>query len=361
MQTLFNLISIQYKISVLLTISIMYSVSPTNISVIIATCNRRQRLLSLLRNLEESLFRVKEVIIADSGDEKITTADLATFKNLAVTLIYTERSVCKQRNRAIAMASSPLIFICDDDIEVPPDYLEKIVAHINNHPEAIAVSGVWRELEKGQWIAEHPIQSIGELVWKYIFKLSIWGKIDCRDNFISRRLKKYYKRTGNHITKAGWPVITDFSGSWFTTPLYSLGASVVKREWLLKFPYDEVLDSHGIGDNYGVVINFPPGSIHVLNNISVFHHLEALNRLQKPLQYFRRASALDYYIRTNKNLQHVKRTWLLWSLMGNLLAFLFTKDGKMIVAGFRTLFAVAFRKNPYLNRSLSQKSFHAGI
>jgi len=115
------------------------------------------------------------------------------------------------------------------------------------------------------------------------------------------------------------------------------------------------LDSHGIGDNYGVAINFPPNSIHVLNNTFVFHHREPLNRLQKPLQYFRRSLALDYFIRTNKNLRHVKKICLLWSLKGNLLAFILAGDRKMIRAGFKTLLAVAFKKNPYLKRSFSLK------
>jgi len=325
------------------------------ISVVIPTCDRKQRLLSLLHNLDQSSYPVHEVIIVDSGNDKLLPADYGIFKNISILYLESERSVCIQRNTGIANAGTPWIFLCDDDIEPPADYLAKIVAHIDSHPEAVAVSGVWMQSEKDQWVSEYPVRSTRELAWKYIFQLSIWGKIDCKDNFISRRLKKYYNRKGNHISKAGWPVITDFSGSFFTTPLYSLGASVIKKEWLERFPYDEVLDSHGIGDNYGVAINFPPNSIHVLNNTFVFHHREPLNRLQKPLQYFRRSLVLDYFIRTNKNLRHVKKICLLWSLKGNLLAFILAGDRKMIRAGFKTLLAVAFKKNPYLKRSFSLK------
>jgi hypothetical protein len=64
-------------------------------------------------------------------------------------------------------------------------------------------------------------------------------------------------RKGNHISKAGWPVISDFSGDYFKTPLYSLGASLVRRDWLLRSPFDEVLDRHGIGEHYGVIAGFP--------------------------------------------------------------------------------------------------------
>jgi len=94
--------------------------------------------------------------------------------------------------------------------------------------------------------------------------------------------------------------------------VYSLGASLVKKEWLLQSPFDEVLDRYGIGENYGVIAGFPTSSIHVLNNTFVCHHQEPANRLQKPLQYYRRVLALDYFIHSKKNLQWLKRRWLLW-------------------------------------------------
>jgi glycosyltransferase involved in cell wall biosynthesis len=325
------------------------------ISVVIPTCDRKQRLLSLLHHLDQSSYPLHEVIIVDSGSDKLLPADYGIFKNIAIRYFESEKSVCRQRNIGIANAEASWIFLCDDDIEPPADYLEKIVAHIDEHREAVAVSGVWLQFENGKWVSEYPVRSNRELVWKYIFQLSIWGKIECGDNFISRRLKKYYRRKGNHISKAGWPVLTDFSGLYFTTPLYSLGASVVRKEWLVKFPYDEILDSHGIGDNYGVAINFPPGSIHILNNTFVFHHREPLNRLQKPLQYFRRSLALDYFASTNGNLKHVRRINLLWSLKGNLLSFLWAGDIKMMRAAFKTLVTIAFKRNTYLKRSFSQK------
>ena len=108
-------------------------------------------------------------------------------------------------------------------------------------------------------------------MWQYVFKLSIWGEINCGNNFIAKRIKEYYQQTGNHITKAGWPVITNFSGEYFITPLYSLGASLIPKDWLVQSPFDEVLDPHGIGEHYGVIAGFPLQQIHVLNNTFVYH------------------------------------------------------------------------------------------
>jgi glycosyltransferase involved in cell wall biosynthesis len=327
-----------------------------NISVVIPTCNRKQRLLSLLKNLNDSVYSLQEVIVVDSGEDRIGEDEYEIFKNIPVIYTDSEKSVCIQRNKGIALAKSEWIFLCDDDIEVPADYIEKIAEHVNQHPDVVAVSALVLQKEKNNWTSQYPIKSVSDLLYKYIFKLSVWGEIQCKGNFISNKLKKYYGKKGNHISKAGWPVITDFSGEYFKVPVYGLGASVIKKEWLLNFPYDETLDSHGIGDNYGLSINFPANSIHILNNAFVYHHHENINRLQKSLQYYRRAMALDYFRRTNENLKFVKKGWLLWSLTGNLFGLIFARNTSMLKAGFKSIINVLSGSNPYLKqRSQNRK------
>jgi len=326
-----------------------------DISVVIPTYNRKERLLSLLRDLNMSSYPLQEIIIVDSGEDRLVANDYEALHNLNIIYTSSVPSVCIQRNKGVTMARSPWIFVCDDDIEVPADYIEKLVAHIEEYKEAVAVSGLVLQQEKNKWAAEYPVTSTRELLWKYIFKLSIWGKIDCKDNYISKRLKKYYTAKGNHISKAGWPVITDFAGDYFTVPVYGLGASVVRKEWLIKFPYDEVLDRYGIGDNYGIAINFPPKSIHILNNAFVYHHQETANRLQRSFQYFNRSIALDYFRKTNKSLSSVKKNWLLWSLWGNLFMFIFTKNSNMAKTTLKLILMISINKNPYYIGSINAK------
>jgi glycosyltransferase involved in cell wall biosynthesis len=322
------------------------------ISVVIPTCNRRPGLLALLNNLDQSVYPATEVIIVDSGEDRLVPEDYARFKNLPIQYILSEKSVCIQRNTGIRKAQSPWIFLCDDDIEVPPDYLQQLMEHISRHPEAGAVSGLVLQKEKNEWQSKYSIRSSKELLWKYIFQLSIWGEIDCTDRGpLFRKIKRYYQRKGNHISKAGWPVITSFSGDYFISPVYGLGASLVKKEWLLHSPYDEVLDRHGIGDNYGVAMGFPTPGIHVLNSTRVYHHQEPAGRLHRPLQYFRRALALDYFIRTRRTPQPVKKGWLLWSLAGNFLVAAFTRDTTMLRSGLQSVWTIAFGRNPYYEAS----------
>ncbi len=319
------------------------------ISVVIPTRNRKARLMALLQNLTQSSHPIHEVIIVDSSDESIDISEFNAMPQLSILYLRSISSVCIQRNKGIKAASSPWIFICDDDIEVPAGYLHKIVTHAKSNPNTGAISGTVLQLENGLWKANYSLSSGKELLFKYIFNLSIWGEINCSsNNILLKKIAASYKQKGNHISKAGWPVNTDFKGSFFSVPIYGLGASVIRSDWLLSSPYDEVLDSHGIGDNYGVAINFPAMKIDILNDAFVYHHHEPINRLQKPLQYYRRALALDYFIQTKKNLKHVKKRWLLWSLFGNFLIFTFEKDKLMSHASFKTFWRILVKTNPYL-------------
>ncbi|HYK46881.1 MAG TPA: glycosyltransferase family 2 protein, partial [Parafilimonas sp.] len=316
------------------------------ISVVIPTCNRKKRLLFLLGCLNKSEFLFHEVIVVDSGDDRLSAAEVTTFNKLLIKYISSERSVCIQRNIGIRTAESSWIFLCDDDVEVPVDYIEKLAGHINAHAETGAVSGLFLQKQGDEWTAKYPVASFAALCWKYIFKLSMWGEITCRDNLFITRLKRYYVRKGNHISKAGWPVITDFSGDYFKTPLYSLGASLIRRDWLLRSPFDEVLDRHGIGEHYGVITGFPSKTVDVLNTACVYHHEEQSNRIKKSLQYYRRVLTLDYFRRTSAQ-REVKKFWLLWSLLGNLLMFIGKGNWLMIKATSKVMFAIGSDRNPY--------------
>jgi len=309
------------------------------------------------------MYPIYEVIIVDSGEDALPAKDYSAFNKFRIEYIRSEKSVCIQRNIGIRKATSDWVFLCDDDIEIPEDYLEKLVKHIEAYPATAAVSGSWLQKEGEEWKATYPENSAARLIWKYIFQLSIWGEINsAAHNVFTKKVKKYYGRRGNHISRAGWPVLTDFSGEYFTTPVYSLGASLVKKEWLIHSPFDEVLDRFGIGDNYGVIVDFPVPVIHVLNNTVVYHHQEPMNRLQRPLQYYRRALALDYFIKTKKNLEGVKRISLLWSLIGNLVSFIFSGNWGMIKPGFKSAWKIALGKNPYYTAAKKkQKVLEPGL
>lgn len=334
----------------------MEDLDKIEISVVISTYNRKQRLLSLLHNLSASSFAVKEVIIADAGNDNLSGAEMASFTKLSIIGIYpATASVCVQRNAGVSLAKAPWVFICDDDIEVPDDYLEKLAKHIATAKQVVAVSGNILHLQNQQWLPCFTERSARQLLWKYVFGLSIWGAIAVKQNWITKKIIRSYKKKGNYIAKTGWPVISNFYGNYFTVPVYGLCAAVIKKQWLQQVKYDEVLDPNGIGDNYGLAIHFPPQSIHIVNDAFVFHHKETANRLNQSVQFYRRTLALDYFRQISNNTGHVKKRWLLWSLTGCLLQFIITSNKPLIKACWKVIMKIAFNKNDYVIAAAQNK------
>jgi glycosyltransferase involved in cell wall biosynthesis len=326
------------------------------VSVVIPTRNRKESLFRLLNCLLRSSYPVLEVIIVDSSDRKLLATELQLFSSLNINYVASTPSVCIQRNIGIRLAKGDWIFICDDDLEVPSEYVQLITNHAQSYPEAGAISGVILQKENSEWTGEYPVISASSLLWRFIFQLSIWGEIRPeRNNFLTSRIVAHYKRRGNHLSKGGWPVITNFSGDFFKTPLYGLGASIIKKEWLLNSLYDEVLDARGIGDNYGVAAGFPDEGIHVIKTASVYHHRENENRLADSLQYFRRALALDYFFSVKTSVRKLNHGFFLWSLFGNWMGFIFTRNRHMARAARKAFWISMTRKNPYLLGARSSK------
>lgn len=319
-----------------------------SISIVIPTYNRKESLLRLLRSLAESVHPIVEVIIVNAGDQLLSAEELDPFSKLGIVYIQSDRSVCIQRNLGIRKSKGEWIFLCDDDLEVPSQYLSLLADHVQANGNAGAVSGLVLQMEDKQWKEQYPITSSARLLWNFIFQLSIWGEIKCNGkNLLINKIKQYYKAKGNHISKAGWPVLTDFDGDYFKTPVYGLGASLVRKEWLLRSPYDEVLDANGIGDNYGVAVGFPYEGIHVLKKAVVYHHRELINRPLNSARYQKRILALDYFVKSKPQLKHINSAWFLWSLFGSLIGSLLSGNRNMTQAAFKSALTVLLKRNPY--------------
>jgi glycosyltransferase involved in cell wall biosynthesis len=321
------------------------------VSVVIPTCNRRERLLSLLDHLDQSIHPILEIVIVDSSDERRATPSFTSATKIPIRYVESERkSVCFQRNVGVRSARGGWIFLCDDDVEVPPDYLTKVAAHIVAHPEAGAASGLFLERTTSDWTSTFPVKSSRELLWRYVFQQGVWGEIQSCGR-LAGRIKHRYARRGNGLSRAGFPVLVDFSGDYFRTRVYSLGASLVRKDWLIASPFDENLDSHGIGDNFGVAIGFPGAEmIHVVTDAFVRHHKEAANRLAPAEAYARRLMALHYFIRTREELAGlgVREAFFLWSLFGQFVFHAGNRNARFAWAAASTLLTVARGRNPLL-------------
>ena len=320
-----------------------------DISVVIPTCDRPARVLSLLEDLQRSAVRPREVIVVDASDRTIPAGALAPF-TAGLRYLRAPKSVCAQRNRGIAEATSAWIFLCDDDIHVPPDYLSVLAAHLEAHPEAGAVSGLVLERTGDGWASQHPVRSTATLLWCRVFQLGLWGEVH-GGGALGGWLAAHYRRRGNHISSAGWPVLTDFRAPFFRTPIYALGAALVRRDWLLASPYDERLDRRGYGDNYGVAIGFPREGIHVVTSAAVQHDKDPADRPPAAFSYVRRTLALDLFLSSPRGRAVASRRWLAWSLLGNTVWHAARRNREMCRASLTTLSAVVRGRNPYLART----------
>lgn len=319
------------------------------ISAVVPTRNRPDSLLTTIRALRNQSFELEEIIIVDSSDEAMTADRMATGEMPPIHYITSEPSVCLQRNIGIAAASGDYVFLCDDDIVPPRDYVEVLVRCIEQSG-ATAVSGLLlQQNEDGDWVAEYPVRSFRRLLWCYVFQLSLWGNLDeISVNAITRPLyrhmKRFYQRRGNSTTLAGWPLLTELDGDVVRTRIYGLGSCIVKKECLEAVPFDEILDAHGIGDNYGVALGLPDGIL-VVRQTRVKHYVAGQNRLDKDLADFRRALALHYFLTAHA--RSGTQLMLVWSLFGQWLASLLGR-GPAGRAYSKALLLILSGRNPYV-------------
>ncbi len=326
------------------------------LSIVIPTYNRPQILIKTLSALAKQTYPINETLVVDSSSVKLDPADLKRrFPMLHICYIESEASVCIQRNKGIQRAKSNWIFLCDDDVEAPPDYIAKLMCWLSDHPGEGAVTGLFKQRdEQGQWQVEYSPKSFKKLVWQFVFQSSIWGRLNhIRSPLLGKPffayLSHFYARRANDLSLAGWPLITQWQGSYIKTTVYTLGASIVKRDWLNQSPFDEVLDANGIGDNYGVALGFPKDKrINILKDAYVYHHKSTQNRMAACQSNFRRVLALDYFMRTHPRFSWGNRIAFKWSLIGHLLIHLSTRNGPEAKATWKAMRLVLLGRNPYL-------------
>ena len=319
------------------------------IEVVIPTFNRKANLLRCLTALNASSLPIQTVIIVDGGTQNISEEEILLFPELSIQVFHTRGHVCYQRNFGIQHCSSTWILLCDDDIELAPDYLQILLAQLEKNPKYIAVSGIVLQQEKGEWVSTYPVESGFGLLFRLVFQMGVWGEIKRKQNLFSKLLVSYFGKRKNHISKAGWPVITHFANPSFETPIYGLGASLIGRQFLLENPFEEILDSNGIGDNYGVAIQLP-GPILVDQNAKAFHLQAEENRESTLKRDMKRIFALHFFIVSSGKFKLQTRFWFLWSLIGKALLSIFHADFRSAKSGTSALLKICWGQNPYLIR-----------
>lgn len=333
------------------------SASPLmEISVVVATRERPRCVHDLLVSLTAQERRPAEVLLVDASDDPSSAEELRRHhSSLPIVCLYCEASVCAQRNLGIRRAKSPLVFICDDDMVLPPDYLGQLHDYLVRHPDVAAASGL--VVEPGQprhKQSQYPVESLGRLCYRFLFQLSVWGEIDHLkpsgpNSLVFALLQRYYAWRNNGLSAAGWPEITHFEAPVFRTRVWGLGASLVRRECLGNEPYDEILDRHGIGDNYALCLKLPgERPVAILTDAWVEHRKSSINRLAPNLSHYRRTLTLHYCLSRYPFFSRRNRLCFVWSLLGKYLDSRAEGDRERASSILKMLRLIMTGKNPYL-------------
>lgn len=116
--------------------------SDIGVSVVIPTCNRPDDLRRCLESLEAQRgTRPLEVIVVDNrpGPASPTAAVVRAFERV-ILLEEQKPGLSYARNAGFAAASGAILIAIDDDVTVPPGWLERLVAPFAR-PEVTAVTG----------------------------------------------------------------------------------------------------------------------------------------------------------------------------------------------------------------------------
>ncbi|TCP28282.1 glycosyl transferase family 2 [Tenacibaculum skagerrakense] len=322
----------------------------SNVTVVIPTRNRLESLKRTLVSLKNQSQLPKEIIVVDSSDDKIKEEDINnsyTFSQLS--LIHSKPSVCLQRNIGIEKSNSEYIFLCDDDMELPENYIESISEYLNENQDVNIVSGLVVEKRNEGWKYSETRISFLKLLVYHIFGLSVWAELKLKDfskNKLIQNFVKNYLKKGNRIAKSGWPIVINYELPVFKTPIYSLMCAIVRSETIKKSPYDVAFYENGIGDNYDVLMSMN-SEITVLSTIKVKHHKAPINRLKTEQAYYYRVSALHYILLKFERFDTRNLAFFMWSIMGNSMLFLSKGRFKMLGYNIKLLTRILANKSIY--------------
>ncbi|CAM4047701.1 MULTISPECIES: glycosyltransferase family 2 protein [Flavobacterium] len=317
----------------------------SQITIVIPTRNRINSLNRLLNSISKQTYLPKEIIIVDSSDEKLNSNQLF-FTQLDIKIIHSSPSVCLQRNIGIEQCKTEFIFLCDDDIEISENYIENLITYLDENPSVNMTSGLIYEKRNDEWKYSEKRIPFLKLIFNYIFGLSVWvdlKKEDYSKNKIIQKFIAFYLKKGNRIAKSGWPIVIDYKTPVFKTPIYGLGASVIRNT---KIKFETAFYKNGIGDNYDFALK-NNSEIYVVKNSLAYHHKDKTNRINNKKAYFYRVSALHFIMLKNKRFNFINLLYLLNSLNGNIIYSIFKLEKKLLLYNLKLIIGIIMNRNIY--------------
>lgn len=114
------------------------------VAVGIATTGRRPILHSVLPHLLHQSQPVDEIVICAAADDDVDPAALGALGALSgrTRVVFSERGLCRQRNRILECVSeTDILLFLDDDFLVAPSYVEETVRIFRQYPDVVMSTG----------------------------------------------------------------------------------------------------------------------------------------------------------------------------------------------------------------------------
>ena len=122
-----------------------------NVSVIIPTFNRAEKVARAISSVIAQTFADFEIIVVDDGSEDNTEQTVAQFDERLVYIAHhSNLGVSAARNTGIKKSCAPLIAFLDSDDHWLPEKLAVQVKFFNNHPQAVACQTEETWIRKGK-------------------------------------------------------------------------------------------------------------------------------------------------------------------------------------------------------------------
>lgn len=115
--------------------------SMSNVSVVISTWNNKDNLLDCLKSVKSQTLKPSEIIVVDNHSSDGTTKLLAE-KFPAIRCIITPDSTygaCETLNIGMSSAKNDFIVVLDDDVTLPRNWMQNMLAKIKTEPRSTAI------------------------------------------------------------------------------------------------------------------------------------------------------------------------------------------------------------------------------
>ncbi len=124
---------------------------PPAVSVVVPTRGRAAYLEVTLDSLLDQHGEVEhEILVVDDGDDGATAEAVRARPGVRYLPHGPRRGLNAARNAGLREAAAPLVAFVDDDVAVPPGWLEALAAGAARHPEAEAFGGPLRARFEGR-------------------------------------------------------------------------------------------------------------------------------------------------------------------------------------------------------------------